>query len=74
MKQILSNRTGVILISIIWGLGLSAIFRKVCKGRGCILIKAPDPNDVKKQVYQYDKKCYKYKPYTVKCTENTIKS
>ena len=74
MKLVLSNNTGRILISIIWGLGLAAIFRKVCKGRGCILIKAPDPNVVKENIYRFDKKCYKYKPYTVKCTGNTIKN
>ena len=25
-----------IVISIIWGLGLAAIFRRACKGRDCI--------------------------------------
>lgn len=74
MKQVLDNNTGKIIISIIWGLGLAAIFRKVCKGRGCIVIRAPDPAEVKKNIYRFDKKCYKYQPYSVKCTGNTIKN
>ena len=33
------DKYGKIIISIIWGLGLAALFRRVCKGRNCIVIK-----------------------------------
>ena len=39
--KILKSKHGKIIISIIWGLGLAALFRKVCEGRNCIVIKGP---------------------------------
>ena len=61
------TKLGCIMISIIWGLGLSALFRKACKGRNCILIKGPNPDTVKKQIFEFNNKCYKYQPYSVTC-------
>ena len=33
INNFLNSKNGRILISIVWGLGLAALFRKVCKGR-----------------------------------------
>jgi len=33
------DKYGKIIISVIWGLGLAALFRRVCEGRNCIVIK-----------------------------------
>ena len=71
----LNSDTGNIIISIIWGLGLSALFRKVCVGRNCIIIKGPNPHKIKKQIYKFNNKCYKYTPYIVNCdSEKNIPS
>ena len=48
VEDFLSNDKGKIIISIIWGLGLAALFRKVCKGRNCIVIKGPKPQELEK--------------------------
>ena len=39
----LKTPAGKIAVSILWGLGLACIFRKACKGRDCIVFKAPSP-------------------------------
>ena len=62
-----SSREGVILISIIWGLGLSALFRKVCKGRSCIIMRGPKPADMHNKIYKFDNKCYKYTAANTQC-------
>lgn len=67
MKIILENKIGKIIISIILGLGLSSIFRKVCSNNNCIVIKGPDPDKIVGQIFRYDNKCFKYKPVTTKC-------
>lgn len=72
MLELFQSKTGIIIMSIIWGLGLSALFRQVCKGRDCILIKAPNPTEVKKKTYKYDGKCYKYSTKTAKCNGSEI--
>ena len=39
--DLFKDSKGKIILSIIWGLGLAALFRKVCKGRDCIIINIP---------------------------------
>ena len=56
--ELLFNPTGRILISIIWGLGLAALFKSACKHRNCQVIqyKGPNPEEVKKSYYKYGKR------------------
>ena len=61
-----SNK-GRIIISIIWGLGLATLFRRVCKGRNCIVIEGPDPNELKDNIYDFDGKCYKFNSNITSC-------
>ena len=36
------ERTNTIILSVIWGFGIAALFRKVCDDNKCIVIKAPN--------------------------------
>lgn len=72
IANFLKSDTGVILISIIWGLGLACIFKKSCKGSNCIIMKAPSPNKVKSTVYKHEDKCYQYIPMSATCNANPI--
>lgn len=72
-EKILSSRTGRILVSIILGLGLASLFRKVCNGRNCIVIRGPKPAEMNNNIYQIDNECYKYKTILSKCSKNNIK-
>lgn len=67
LSDIMNNPTGRIVISIILGFGLATIFRKVCSGQNCIVLKGPAPSDVSKYFYKYDDDCYKYTPYDAPC-------
>mgnify|MGYP001192526283 CR=1 FL=1 len=72
--DILNSSSGQIMISIIWGLGLAALFRKACVGRNCIVIKGPDPNTIQKKIFKYAGKCYKFTPYTTQCGKKNVES
>lgn len=63
------SKTGIVLTSIIWGFGLAAMFRRVCKDRSCIVIRAPNPEWMQKQVMESDNKCYKMIAKTEECAE-----
>ena len=67
ISNLLSTREGKIILSIIWGLGLSALFRRACKGRTCIIIKGPKPDEMHNKIYKFDNKCYKYTAVNTKC-------
>ena len=67
IKLILENKIGNIILSVILGLGLASLFRKVCKTNNCIIIKGPDPDLIKNNIFRYDKKCYKYSTHATDC-------
>ena len=66
-----NNTTACKIISIILGLGLASLFRKTCKSSNCIVIKGPSINEISKQIYKIDDKCYEYIPKVTLCDKNT---
>ena len=72
MKKFFDSNFGQIFISIVWGLGLAVIFRRVCEGRNCILIKAENPVKVQKKIYKYENSCYKYYPEPISCQNDKL--
>jgi hypothetical protein len=74
IKDILKTKESKIILSIIWGIGLSCLFRKVCIERKCVVYSAPDPNTITKNVYLFDNKCYKYTTKNTLCNKNPIEN
>ena len=66
-KNFLQNERSMIIISIILGLGLAAIFREGCNGRECVVYKAPPPKEIHGHVFKHDKKCYKFSSHSMSC-------
>lgn len=69
-KRLLYSKLGRIIISILLGLGLATLFRKVCTGRHCMLFKAPDIEKIKNKTFKYNNKCYKYTENAETCNKN----
>lgn len=71
LKRVMTDPFGSIVVSVILGLGLAAMFRQVCTGDGCVVVKAPSSRDVDDYVYRVGTgagaACYKYTPNTVPC-------
>ena len=63
----MNDPTGRIIVSLILGFGLAALFRQVCKGDECHIVEPPNLQDLKKYYYKVDGDCYKYTPYATKC-------
>ena len=51
LKRLIYSDVGRIVISIILGLGLATLFRKVCKERDCLVFHAPKLDKNKKSKY-----------------------
>jgi hypothetical protein len=60
LGKFLSSPTGKVFMSILWGLGLAALFRRACDGRSCIVYKGPHPSMIQGKVFKHEGKCYKY--------------
>ena len=72
LKNIFDTELGRIIISIILGLGLAAVFRKVCTGNNCLVIKGPNIQEVEKYYYKIDNDCFKYKPVVTPCDSSKL--
>lgn len=72
ISQSMHTEAGKIIISIILGIGLSSLFRKTCDKKNCMEFKGPKVEDVEKEVYWHDKKCYKFDYDTQNCKEGPI--
>ena len=58
---------GQYIISFILGMGIASLFRKICQDRNCLVFKAPDFDEVTKNVYTYGDKCYSFTKNSVTC-------
>ena len=65
IRRLLYSPFGQCVISILLGLGLSTLFRKVCKDRSCIVFKGPE--NIKDKVFKYGDKCYTYSANAQSC-------
>ena len=70
LKRLIYSDVGRIVISMVLGLGLATLFRKVCKDRDCIVFKAPDVKKIEQQIFQFKNKCYKFTHNIEKCVQN----
>jgi hypothetical protein len=69
IEEFLKTRTGIIMLSVIWGLGLATLFKKSCDGPGCHTIDYQGPSLAdSKLVWQAgENNCYKIEPYVSAC-------
>ena len=67
LRRLIYSDVGRIIISILLGLGLATLFRKVCNDRNCIIFKAPNIEKIKNQIFKFDNKCYKFSEKIEKC-------
>lgn len=70
LSTFVKTRTGKYLMSILLGIGLATIFRKVCKGKNCLVYSAAPLEEIKDKIYKHDGKCYKYEASNVTCDKS----
>lgn len=74
IKDLLDKPLGRIFLSIILGLGLAALFKQVCSGDDCLIVKGPKSKDLDKYYYKVEDDCFKYTPYEAPCESETKSS
>ena len=73
LRRLIYSDIGKYIISILLGLGLATLFRKVCKDRNCIVFKAPNITKIKNQIFKFENKCYKFIESIEKCDNHKKK-
>lgn len=70
IKTLFNSKTGRILVSVLLGLGVAALFRTMCKEGKCIIINGPPLNEIEGYYYKMNDTCYKYTPVASECKES----
>ncbi len=70
IMKLMYTDNGKLIISLILGIGLASIFRKVCDNRSCLIFHAPPMDKLSNQVYKHGESCYKFKEESVECNKN----
>lgn len=73
LRRLINTPVGKIVLSIILGIGLATLFRKVCNDKKCIVFNGPVLSEIDVKTYKHGEKCYKYKATPAKC-DNTKKT
>jgi len=67
IRRLITGVFGRSVISILLGLGLATLFRKVCNDRNCLVFKAPKIDKIDNQIFEFDDKCYKFTKKATTC-------
>lgn len=67
INDVLESRAGAAVISALLGLGLAALFQRVCEGRRCVVVQGPGREELERYHYKLDGECYKYNVEPVAC-------
>ena len=70
IRRLIYNPFAPYVFSIILGLGLATLFRKVCKDRNCLRFEAPPLEKINNRIFKYGDKCYKYNMQAQTCDAN----
>ena len=70
LQRLLYSDTGRNIISIVLGIGLAALFQKVCKDKDCVVFNGPIISEVDGKIFQHGEKCYRYDISSTSCDKN----
>ena len=66
-NRLIHTDFGKTLLSIILGLGLASLFRRVCTDKDCIVFKSDNLNETTNKMFKEGDKCYKFEYNVDKC-------
>jgi hypothetical protein len=74
-RRLFHSDVGKNIVSVILGLGLATLFRKVCNDKNCIQFNGPIIGDIEDKTFKHGDKCYKYSTQSDKCdsTKRVVK-
>ena len=66
-QRLFHTELGNMIISSLFGVGLAFIFSRACKGNNCVIIRAPEIDQIKDKIFQIQDECYTYTPKIIPC-------
>jgi len=70
IRRLIYGKYSPYIISIVLGVGLSCMFRRVCKERNCLVYRAPSLDKIEGKIYKFNDKCYSFSTNAQSCDSN----
>ena len=70
IRRLIYGKYSPYIISIVLGVGLSCMFRRVCKERNCLVYRAPSLDKIEGKIYKFNDKCYSFSTNAQSCNSN----
>jgi hypothetical protein len=70
LEKLIRTENGKMILSVLLGLGLASLFRRVCKGKNCSIVKSAPLDEINNKIYKSGNKCYKYDLQHTKCDKS----
>lgn len=67
MSQALNRPMFGIMVSFMLGLAIVMVLTPMCRGKDCMIVKAPPIHEVNHTVYHIASKCYKFETVPMDC-------
>jgi hypothetical protein len=67
VDRLFYTKLGQIFISILFGVSLSLMFHRVCKGDQCITLDPPPTKHIEGKIFRVKDACYEYDPEVTPC-------
>ena len=67
LSRLLNTEMGRIFISLLLGLGLATMFRKVCADGSCLEFNGQVIDEMDGKTYKFGEYCYKYELFPAQC-------
>ena len=58
------------LISLVLGFGIACVFRPLCKGPECVILRGPPVGEIRGAVYQFGSKCVEFEAKPIECPKS----
>jgi len=68
MQDITDNPYMIMIISMVWGLGLAILFRKICDNDNCVIVKVPPQFIDDRSIYDAKQGCFQLTRYNSSCS------
>lgn len=67
IAQILHTKVFGIMVSFMLGIAIVMVVTPMCRGKDCMIVKAPPINEVTHSIYHIASKCYKFEAIPMEC-------
>lgn len=70
VKRLLYTPVGRIIVSVVFGLGIAALFYKACDDKSCIVFRGPNINVLDGRIFQHGDSCYTNQVVSTQCSSS----